>query len=182
MKLLNEKDIVELIVQDDWMMNVLEHAQSLSLPDWWICAGFVRSKVWDTLHEFEERTKLLDVDVIYFESNQLDEQIEKVYENELNRRDSKIPWSVKNQARMHKVNQVAPYQSSTDGISKFPETATAIGVKLDEKGDLRVIAPFGVKDLLAMKIRPTPYFKESQIFQDRLLKKKWSTIWPMVTE
>ncbi|WP_075618541.1 nucleotidyltransferase family protein [Paenisporosarcina indica] len=182
MKLLNEQDLVELIVQDEWMMKVLEHAQSLSLPDWWICAGFVRSKVWDTLHGFEERTKLPDVDVIYFESNLLDEEIEKQYENELNRRDATIPWSVKNQARMHKVNQVASYQSSTDGISKFPETATAIGIKLDEKGDLRVIAPYGVEDLIAMKICPTPYFKESQIFQDRLLKKKWSTIWPKLTE
>lgn len=182
MKLVNEQDIVELIGQDDWMMMVLEHAKTLALPDWWICAGFVRSKVWDSLHEFEERTKLPDVDVIYFDSTQLDEQIEKVYENELYSRDATIPWSVKNQARMHTVNQVAPYQSSTDGISKFPETATAIGVKLDEKGDLRVIAPYGVKDLLAMKIRPTPYFIESQIFQDRLLKKKWSTIWPKVAE
>lgn len=182
MKLLNEQDIVELVLQDEWMMYVLETAQSLSLPDWWICAGFVRSKVWDTLHGFAERTKLPDVDVIYFDPNQPDEKIEKMYEKELTRMDATIPWSVKNQARMHMVNQLPPYHSSTDGISKFPETATSIGVKLDKIRDLQIIAPYGVEDLIDMNIRPTPYYKDSQIFQDRLAKKKWSTIWPKVTE
>ena len=39
----------------------------------------------------------------------------------------------KNQARMHVVNNMLPYSSSVDAISKFPETATALGVTLDEK-------------------------------------------------
>ena len=181
-ELLNEQDIEELITKDEWMMGALEHAASLSLPDWWICAGFVRSKVWDTLHGFDERTDLPDVDVIYFEAEKQDEQIEKIYEQELKKLDSSIQWSVKNQARMHRVNLVAPYQSSKDGMSNFPETATAIGVTLDEKGQLQLFAPYGVEDLISMKIRPTPYFKESQIFLDRLLKKNWSMIWPEVTK
>ena len=163
-------------------MGALEHAASLSLPDWWICAGFVRSKVWDTLHGFDERTDLPDVDVIYFEAEKQDEQIEKIYEQELKKLDSSIQWSVKNQARMHRVNQVASYQSSKDGMSKFPETATAIGVTLDRKGQLHIYAAYGVDDLIAMKIRPTPSFEESRIFQDRLMKKEWSRVWPKVTK
>ena len=45
MKLLNEQDIVEIISKDKWMMNVIELAAKLELPDWWICAGFIRAKV-----------------------------------------------------------------------------------------------------------------------------------------
>lgn len=32
--------------------------KSLALPDWWIGAGFVRSKVWDMLHKYTKRTPL----------------------------------------------------------------------------------------------------------------------------
>ncbi|MGB3262247.1 nucleotidyltransferase family protein [Paenisporosarcina sp.] len=180
MKLSNEQDIVEVISNDQWMMKVIRLAATLGLPDWWICAGFIRSKVWDELHGFSEKTILPDVDVIYFDFKNPEEYIEKFYEKELMKLDPTIPWSVKNQARMHKLNKAEPYKSSMDGMSKFPETATAIGITLDEKGELRLCAPYGVGDLLAMKICPTPSFKESQIYLDRVKRKKWSATWRLV--
>ena len=129
-------------------MDILRSAQSLNLPDWWVCAGFVRSKIWDVLHEFKERTPLPDIDVIYFDESNTDEEIEKSYESILKQRQPTIPWSVKNQARMHTVNNDFPYSSSTEAIAKFPETATALGVKLDEEGKLVLTAPHGIKDVV----------------------------------
>lgn len=181
MKLINERDIVEVISKDKWMMGVIELAAKLELPDWWICAGFIRAKVWDELHGFSGKTILPDVDVIYFDSKNLDEKNEKLYEKTLNTLDPTIPWSVKNQARMHTLNKVAPYKSSIDGMSKFPETATAIGITLDEKGELHLCAPYGVEDLIAMRIRPTPSFEKSQIYRERVIQKKWSSTWGKVT-
>ncbi len=35
----NEMDILNLIKEDKWMMDILEAASTLNLPDWWICAG-----------------------------------------------------------------------------------------------------------------------------------------------
>lgn len=181
MKLVKEQDIVEVISKDKWMMGVIELAAKLELPDWWICAGFIRAKVWDELHGISEKTVIPDVDVIYFDSKHLDEQNEELYEKTLNTLDPTIPWSVKNQARMHTLNEVAPYTSSIDGMSKFPETVTAIGITLDERGGLRLCAPYGVEDLIMMKIRPTPSFKESQIYRERVNQKKWSATWGKVT-
>jgi hypothetical protein len=181
MELVNEQDIVEVISKDKWMMGVIQLAAKLELPDWWICAGFIRAKVWDELHGFSGKTILPDVDVIYFDSKHLDEQNEKLFEKELNKLDATIPWSVKNQARMHTLNQVEPYSSSIEGMSKFPETATAIGITLDKKGELHLCAPYGVEDLITMRIRPTPYFEGSQIYDDRVKLKKWSATWPKVT-
>ncbi len=66
--MINEEDVIFLIEKDTWMMDVLKYAKSLNLPDWWICAGFVRSKIWDTVHGFKEKTSLPDVDVIYFDA------------------------------------------------------------------------------------------------------------------
>ena len=180
MHLKNEQDVIDLIAADEWMMGILKNASMLGFPDWCICAGFIRSKVWDVLHGYSDRTPLPDVDVIYFDPDMLDEQIEKEYERKLFELDGSIPWSVKNQARMHTVNDADPYVSSEDGISNFPETATAIGITIDEGGILRLIAPYGVDDLLSMKIRPTPSFKGSSILTTRLSQKNWPAIWPEV--
>ncbi len=154
----NEKDIIELIHQDVWMMDVLKAVKPLNLPDWWICAGFVRSKIWDTLHNFSVRTKTPDVDVIYFDQLNIDELIEKRLEENLRKVHPDVPWSVKNQARMHISNNIPPYTSSSDAISKFPETATALGVKLDEAENVILTAPCGINDVINLEIKPTPFF------------------------
>ena len=60
-------DIIELIKSDENMIEIIKLVSTLNLPDWWICAGFVRSKIWDTLHGFNNRTEIPDVDVIYFD-------------------------------------------------------------------------------------------------------------------
>lgn len=135
----SEKDIIKLIREDDWMMSILTTAKSLNLPDWWICAGFVRSKIWDTLHGYSKRTPISDIDVIYFDNRNIGESEEKRIEQKLNAIHPNEPWSVKNEARMHLANTIPPYLSSVDAISKFPETATALGVKLDEHNNLILV-------------------------------------------
>lgn len=62
-----KEDIIDVIREDSWMMEILRVARTLNLPDWWVCAGFVRSKIWDVLHGFSVRTPLQDVDVIYYD-------------------------------------------------------------------------------------------------------------------
>ena len=63
---------------------------------------------------------------------------------------------------MHTVNNDRPYSSSIDAIAKFPETATALGVKLDDKGKIILTAPHGIEDVVNFNIRPTPYFSETE--------------------
>ncbi|WP_379970254.1 nucleotidyltransferase family protein [Ectobacillus sp. sgz5001026] len=178
---MNEEKIISLIREDKWMMEILKTAKSLNLPDWWICAGFVRSKIWDTLHGFSERTHILDIDVIYFDPKNVDELEEKKLEDNL---ESLIPnnlWSVKNEARMHIKSNMPPYSSSVDAISKFPETATALGVKLDENNNVIVTAPWGIYDVVNLEVKPTPHFIEDkekmEIYENRITKKNWKSIW-----
>ncbi|MBO1001325.1 nucleotidyltransferase family protein [Pseudogracilibacillus auburnensis] len=181
MKMKNEEDIIFFIQEDEWMMEILKTVKSFHLPDWWICAGFVRSKIWDVLHGFEGRTPLPDIDVIYYDCTTINEEKEKVLEKKLASIHPCLPWSVKNQARMHLVNNVSPYVSSEDAMSKFPETATALGVKLDEKDNVLLSSPCGVKDVLNLEIKPTTYFqgctKRMKIFEERLKTKNWQSTW-----
>ncbi|WP_227394958.1 nucleotidyltransferase family protein [Jeotgalibacillus aurantiacus] len=181
----NEEDIHNLIQSDRQMMSIIRAAGTLGLPDWWICAGFVRSKIWDTLHGFDERTSIPDVDVIYFDPADLREETEKGYEQRLFQMMPEVPWSVKNEARMHLVNGLAPYTSSEDAISKFPETATALGVTLDQQHKLVLTAPSGLEDVLNLQVKPTASFTETKeraaIYEERLVKKNWQSIWPKVS-
>jgi uncharacterized protein len=180
----NEEDVINSIRKDDRMMAILKAAKSLNLPDWWICAGFVRSKIWDTLHEFTERTHTPDVDVIYFDQKNIDELTEKKFERRLSSILPNVPWSVKNEARMHIVNNIPPYSSSVDAISKFPETATALGVKLEHQDQIILTSPCGLEDVLNLDVKPTIYFAETkeraEIYEERILKKNWKSIWPKI--
>ncbi|MED2185889.1 nucleotidyltransferase family protein [Bacillus wiedmannii] len=185
MNIQTEQDIIHLIENDEWMMNVLKMAKSLELPDCWICAGFVRSKIWDTLHNYEARTAMPDVDVIFYDSLHNDGKYEQSLEIKLMNMDDTIPWSVKNQARMHVVNNMPPYSSSVDAISKFPETATALGVTLDELNNVILTAPCGIEDVIALQVRPTAHFLETKerlhMYNVRVTKKNWQNKWPNIT-
>ncbi|PDZ66661.1 hypothetical protein CON30_15830 [Bacillus cereus] len=185
MTIQTEQDIVRLIENDEWMMNILKMAKSLELPDWWICAGFIRSKIWDTVHNYEVRTAMPDVDMIYYDSLHKDEIYEQSLETKLKNIDATIPWSVKNQARMHVVNNMPPYSSSVDAISKFPETATALGVTLDELNNVILTAPCGIEDVLSLQVRPTAHFLESKerihMYNARVTKKNWQNKWSNIT-
>lgn len=180
----NSEGIISLIEKDQVMMDVLKAVKQLHLPDWWVCAGFIRTKVWDTLHGFPSPTILPDVDVVYFDLENVSEELEKELESQLHTLMPGIPWSVKNQARMHVVNNQAPYISTIDAISKFPETATAIGASLDTDDNVTLTVPWGVEDLWNMEIRPTPDFESggelSAIYDKRLRDKRWIEKWPLV--
>ncbi|WP_285397199.1 nucleotidyltransferase family protein [Lysinibacillus sp. fls2-241-R2A-57] len=176
-----EEELKKLIEADDWMMGILKTVESLQLPDSWICAGFIRSKVWDVLHEKEYRTPLADIDVIYFDKVNSLENFEKQYEQKLQQYLPNEPWSVKNQARMHVINNSEPYQSSIDGIANFPEIPTAIGVRL-ANGILELAAPHGIKHLMSGIVAPTPYFQKGsqmhEVYEKRVQSKQWKSIWP----
>ncbi|MFJ8065244.1 nucleotidyltransferase family protein [Psychrobacillus sp. NPDC096426] len=181
MNIKSEKDIIRVIKEDEWMMELLKAAKLLNLPDWWICAGFVRSIIWDVLHGYKERTLLKDIDVIYFDPTNMEEDLEKELEEQLKNMVPNIPWSVKNQARMHVINNLPPYTSSVDGIANFPETVTALGVKLDSQDNVILAAPHGIKDVIHLEVRPTPIFLTTErlrvVYEERVRKKDWISTW-----
>ncbi len=177
-KNMNEQYIINLIKNDLWRMEVLECAKDLNLPDWYIAAGFVRNLVWDDLHHLSNPTPLSDIDVVYYDKENLSEEHELHLQDLLNQKLS-AEWSVTNQVRMAKVNgEKDDYISSEDAISRFPETATAIGVRMLEDGSLKVIAPYGLDDLFSLRLKMSPRFiggKEKFLY--RVQKKNWLSKW-----
>lgn len=165
-----------LISSDPWMMQVLQVAETLQLPQWMIGAGFVRSKVWDTLSGFEH-VHGTDVDLIYFDPSDVNEETEKKYDALL-RRQFDLDWSTKNQARMHVMKGLEPYTSSEDGMAHWTETATAVAVKI-ENGNIVLIAPYGIDDLVNMVVRSCPKWPAGEMLMlQRVADKRWLEKWP----
>lgn len=173
-KIESEDDLKKMISEDGWMMEVLRCAAGLDLPDWMIGAGFVRNKVWDELHGYDKRTlsSSIDIDLIYFDACSREKLQEKAYEREL-KDVMDENWSVKNHARISDK-----YESCEDGLSYWPETCTAIAVKLTGEGELKLIAPFGLKDLLGLVVRIGPKFDDKKEYENRIRRKKWEELWP----
>ncbi|MFI5452627.1 nucleotidyltransferase family protein [Pedobacter sp. UC225_61] len=169
------KEFNEIITSDKWMMNILSIIRNLGLNDCWVGAGFVRNKIWDVKHQMGP-TALNDVDVIYFDCNKLDKQEDLLIEEKLKLINTTINWSVKNQALMHLRNGHAPYIDCKHAISFWPETATAIAIKLDKEVQIQHIAPYGLDDLFNLQVRPTPNFN-LDTYQHRIEDKKWKNKW-----
>ena len=175
----SEKDILELIKKDKWMIRILKTVKELDLNDWWIGAGFVRNKIFDYLHGYNKRTKLNDIDIIYFDKDNLDEKCEDEFQRKLENINHKVHWSVTNQARMWKLNGSKPYKSAEDGLAHWNETATCIGVKLNYKNHFILTAPHGIKDLINLTIRLNPLSAHRRKeFELRLREKEWKKKWP----
>ncbi|MNP70653.1 hypothetical protein D3C76_1669140 [compost metagenome] len=63
----------------------------------------------------------------------------------------------------------------------WPETATAIGARLKDGADgvnIDIVAPFGLDDLLGLQVRQSPFFRDRNVFMDRIRDKEWLRIWP----
>lgn len=174
-------DIIRLVGADEWRMRALRAVVALGLPDSWIGAGFVRNLVWDTLHGYERPTALNDVDVLYFDSHDLSRAAERRLERWLERDMPGVPWSVRNQARMHEVNGDRPYRSSQDAMRFWPETATSVAVRLVGRDQVDFVAAHGIQDLVNLDVRPTPHFASKPgIYLMRIRTKRWDRTWPLL--
>ncbi|RWZ78059.1 MAG: nucleotidyltransferase family protein [Candidatus Microsaccharimonas sossegonensis] len=179
MNIKSEKDITRLIESDGWMMNVLWAAKTLNLDDWWIGAGFLRDKVWDSVSNIAHRPTR-DVDLVYFNLKNTRPEADWQYDEYMKKEYPFAEWEVRNQARMHYVNGFEPYASTAEGISNWIETATCVGVRLKDKR-LEYLFCYGIQDLIGLVARPVPRFQTTglmPIFYERIKKKQWRRKWP----
>lgn len=169
-----------IIAADPVRWQILRLVQELELPDCWVAAGFVRSAIWNHLHQRSTSPLPPDIDVIWFDSERTSPDLDTHIEAALRRKDQTIDWSVKNQARMHLRNDDSPYSSAVDAMTHWPETATAVAVRLGVEGVVEVTAPLGLDDLFNLVVRPTAKFQadKRQVYLNRLRSKNWLTTWP----
>ncbi|OED44183.1 hypothetical protein AB833_02165 [Chromatiales bacterium (ex Bugula neritina AB1)] len=168
--------IINMIESDEYRMRALQAASSLNLPDWLIAAGFIRNMIWNNIFDVNEN--VTDIDVVYFCPQDNSENRDQILEEKLRALEPEMPWSVKNQARMHVRNGDAPYKNTVDAMSYWPEKQTAIGARL-YNGEIMVRHCFDLEPQFNGKITHNSV-KPIALFNDRIRERKWLTTWPLL--
>ncbi|MFA6554115.1 MAG: nucleotidyltransferase family protein [Candidatus Paceibacterota bacterium] len=175
---MTEQDILKIIEDDKWMMDILHVAQKLNLPDWMIGAGFVRNKVWDYLHGYKnEKVPTRDIDLIYFDKNNIDENKDSQLSLEAKEKTG-VDWEIVNQAYTHKWHNRGSYKDTQDALADWVEIPTCIAVSMDNNGELRLHASFGIDDLVNLVVRMNPRCSDAGAYNDRVVSKRWKEKWP----
>lgn len=174
----------QILLGSTWFMAVLAAVRACNPPDWYVGGGVIRSVVWDSLHGYVKPTPLADVDVGFFDPADLNPERDKRVEAALSALRPDVPWQAKNQAAVHLWYErvfgyaVAALHSTEEAIGTFPETVTSIGVRLRPDGELEVVAPCGLDDLLHMVLRRNPRRVTVERFRQRLAEKQICEKWP----
>jgi hypothetical protein len=154
----------EILLECPRFLAALHAVAAVGPPGAWIGAGAVRNRVWHRLHRRAGEPDDTDVDWHGASDPLLDLRFQGQLLAELD-----LGWEVIDQARYG-----AP--SAEAGIAGWPETATAVGARL-EQGELTLLAPHGLSDLVGMVVRRTPH-GSVDVYRQRLAEKRWRARFP----
>ena len=180
-------DLERIVRASPWFMPALRTVQSLHLRSWCIGAGAVRNLVWDHLHQYTEPSTLADIDVAYFDADDPHPETEAAVQTLLEARAPGVPWEVTNQAFVHLWfeghfgHAVPPLGSLEEAVASWPEYATSVGVRLDSAGGIEIIAPYGLEDLFALRVRRNPARVSVETYRRRVEQKQYALRWPGVS-
>ncbi|ENW21346.1 hypothetical protein L313_2405 [Acinetobacter haemolyticus CIP 64.3 = MTCC 9819] len=171
--ILNTPELCEMLKQLAWIE-----------PQAYISAGVLRNTVWACLHDQTFNLKNSEIDVIYYDEQERNNQIQQRLKQKLEEFFPQQQWDVVNQALVHtwyrKENgeQIQPISSIEHALSLWPETATAIAIRFDCIGELEFVAPFGLEDLFELRLRWNAALVSYETFKQRVNSKKWLQQWP----
>jgi|SRR5829696_1623641 hypothetical protein len=177
--------LASMVRSAPWLLAALQAARDVDPPDWLVGGGVLRDLVWDRLHG-RPPARPRDLDLAFFDPARLDPARDAEVEAALTARLSGVPWDAKNQAAVHTWygrvfgGQVAPLTSAADGVATWPETATAVAVRLLPDDRLQVVAPCGLEDLFGLICRRNPRRVTVAHYRQRIHDKRITERWPRV--
>jgi hypothetical protein len=169
-----------------WLMEALAAVRSTLPVPAWIGAGGIRAAVWDGLHGFAPAAPATDIDVVFFDAADTAAARDAALQAALRRQAPRFDWDVTNQAGVHLWYAaafgpaIAPYASLEEGIASWPETATAVAARLTAEGDIDIVAPLGLADLLDMTVRWNPALVSGEQYWQRVTARNFGRRWPRV--
>jgi uncharacterized protein len=160
-----ERQLEAVVRSGPRLMQVLETARDLDLPDWLIFSGAVYQRVLNHLTGRDLDYGIKDYDLGYYDASDISYEAEDVvirrvaaaFEPPL-----RELVEVRNQARVHlwfegKFGEpYAPLANTAEALARFTSATFSVGVRLEKDGRLTVEAPFGLEDLFALRLRPNP--------------------------
>jgi hypothetical protein len=178
------ENLIDIIESNLYLQKIITVLYELKTEDFYIGAGAITQTVWNILTNRPVDYGIDDIDIVYYNPQNIEETYERKVMEYLNQELERFPFwlDVKNQARVHLWYRdkfgydIEPYKSIEDAIDTWPTTATSLGVrKLSEK-DWEVYAPFGLNDIFHMKIVANSRQVTKEIYNKKV--KKWIQKWP----
>ncbi|WP_030488141.1 nucleotidyltransferase family protein [Micromonospora chokoriensis] len=184
-----EDELQELVAASSWLTRALKVVRDSGLPDAWIGAGALRDLVWGERYgDGFDPARVRDVDVVFFDPARLTRADDDRATAGLVRAWPEPPWQARNQAAVHTWyaakfggDPIEPYRSVAEAVATWPEYATAVAVRLDPAGRLKVCAPYGLTDLLGGVWRHNPARVDVAQSRQRLARHRPAQRWPGVT-
>ena len=97
--------VTNFVGEQPLLIALLRAIETLGINDCWIGASVIRNAVWDYLHDDPvQLASGSDVDVGYRDHSNVNSKNDLAIERRLAKVWTGIPWSVRNQARMHERN------------------------------------------------------------------------------
>jgi hypothetical protein len=160
-----ERRLEEIVREAPALMQVLQRARDLDLPDWLIFSGAVYQRVLNRLTGRDADYGIKDYDLGYFDPADVSYDAEDVvirrvaaaFEPPL-----REMVEVRNQARVHlwfegKFGEpYSPLSNSAEALTRFVSPLFAVAVRLEADDRLQIVAPFGLEDLFTLRLRPNP--------------------------
>src|ERR1700730_14466291 len=146
-------------------MRVLSIARHLQLPDWFVFSGAVYQPVLNHLTGRQPDYGIKDYDLAYFDASDLSYESEDAVIRGVKAAFDEPPRpmvEVRNQARVHlwfeaKFGEAyEPLSCTAEALERFTSPTFAVGVRLESDDRLYIEAPFGLADLFALRLPPTP--------------------------
>ena len=160
-----EDRLVGILRQCPGLMRVLATVPGLDLPDWLVFSGAIYQPVLNHLSGRPLEEGLKDYDLGYFDASDTSYGAEDVIIKRVAATFDpplREMVEVRNQARVHlwfEDHFGEPYtalSSSAEALTRFVSPTFAVAVRPGADDSLEVIAPFGLDDLFAMRLRPNP--------------------------
>jgi len=172
--------MLDMIRRAGFLRDVLTRAQELNLPHWRVVSGALYNTVWNELTGRPEGYGIKDVDILYY-----DPDTSWAAEDRAIKRATGFPAhppvEVRNQARVHLWfakhfgYEIAPITSVEDGIDRFASTTHCVGLRV-ENGRYDLYAPYGLRSIFEMKIRPNPVQDNQATHEAKGARQK--ALWP----
>jgi hypothetical protein len=181
-----EERLRELVRGSAWLVDVLAAARDSGLPDAWVGAGVLRDLVWGELfgHGFRPE-EVHDIDVVFYDPADLSGDRDRRATEELRKHRPGLAWEACNQAAVHTWYAehfggpaVPPLRSIAEAVATWPETATAVAVRLVGAHELEICAPLGLDDLLGGVWRRNPTRVSLTGSRERLARHRPGERWP----
>jgi hypothetical protein len=148
------------------VMAVLRAARQLALPDPLLFSGAVYQTAWNALTGRAPDHGIKDYDLGLYDPD-TSWEAEDAW---IRRTAAALPppldalVEVRNQARVHlwfasrfgEDEPYAPLGSTAEALERFLCPAFAVGARLRDDGAVEIVAPFGLDDVFALRLRPNP--------------------------